>query len=99
MSGRSADDLRDPVPTNPVRQISPPIPGPVDQKCLAFDLLALDITPKAAIQALIPIIAHHEIRVRWNGERTEVITRLELMREHRRIHMLRIRFGLWLTID
>ena len=49
-------------------------PGPIDTKGLASDFLQTHIAPEPAIQALVAIIAHHEIGLVGDGHGTEIIT-------------------------
>src|SRR3989442_11046316 len=46
-----------------------PVPGPVDQEGLATDLRALDEAPVAAVLGVVPVVAHDEVRARWNAQR------------------------------
>jgi hypothetical protein len=47
-----------------------PVPGPVDHEGLPPDLLALQESPVAAVLGVVAVVAHDEIGVCGNGDRT-----------------------------
>ena len=57
--------LPEPAPPDTLRDgVLLRVPGPVDEEGPALDLVALDEAPVAAVLAVVPVVAHHEVGVR-----------------------------------
>ena len=64
-------------------------PRPVNAECFAPNLLLPHIPPKSAVQALVAIVAHHEIGPLRHRHRPEVVSWVDRAIDNARIDTLR----------
>src|SRR5690349_10292144 len=74
--------LSESSPSDPLRPISLPIPGPIDTKRLAADLFFAHVSPEPTVQALVAIVAHDEVGSLRHVHRSEIIARIDRAVDH-----------------
>ena len=74
-------------------------PRPINKQRFPDHRLARDefILPKAAVKAVIAVIAHHEIHILRHGDRPEIVA-AQIMRRAVGLLKLRVRLGLRLLV-
>src|SRR5262245_54241336 len=80
----SADQMQQPIPVRG-RQAHLWIVGPVNDEGPAFDVLAGEKSPVAAVLRVVPVVTHHEVLPRRNSHRAVAHTRIVANRERRRL--------------
>src|SRR5215467_2428070 len=73
----SLNGFPEPLPSNPLFPLPLAAPGPIDAEGLAPNLLFSHEPPKSAVQTLIAVVSHHEIRPFRNRHRAKVVARID----------------------
>src|SRR5215831_17091284 len=73
----SLNGFPEPLPSNPLSPLPLAAPGPIDAEGLPTNLFFSNEPPKPAVQTLIAVVSHHEIRPFRNRHRPEVVARID----------------------